>query len=230
MSDTPTAKDKTTDDAESGLGGASGSADVGSWSLRGRRARNEDAHVALTDLSIYIIADGMGGHSNGDEASQEAVDTARAFLEAAEKPAEVLADAVQAAHRAVSEHLDNRGTTLTIAAVGNGELRIAHVGDTRVYVDGEQVTRDQGIGYVLEEFVGGGDDPKIQTHRRSLAGRSWLLMSTDGIHDVLPIGYLFGPMAKVSQQDPTQLARYLAMTAFQAGSMDNCTAIVVRLP
>lgn len=39
-----------------------------------RRLSNQDAFLADTDLGLYVVADGMGGHNAGEVASQEAVD------------------------------------------------------------------------------------------------------------------------------------------------------------
>jgi serine/threonine protein phosphatase PrpC len=39
-----------------------------------RRKTNEDAFLVDDELGLYVVADGMGGHSAGEVASQEAVD------------------------------------------------------------------------------------------------------------------------------------------------------------
>lgn len=40
-----------------------------------RRAVNEDAFLVDDELGLYVVADGMGGHSAGEVASNEAIDT-----------------------------------------------------------------------------------------------------------------------------------------------------------
>lgn len=202
---------------------------VGTWSETGMRARNEDSHAVQSDLRLLIIADGMGGHSNGNDASREAVAAAMDHVSKADHPADALEGAVLAAHKAVAAHGDNRGTTLTIALVTDSELVVAHVGDTRLYVGARQLTRDQGVGYVLEEFVGGDYPPVVQRHRLALEPSQWILMTSDGIHDVLPIDHLFLPTVSACDCDPTLVAKMLAIASVHAGSTDNCTALVARI-
>jgi protein phosphatase len=201
----------------------------GSWTEVGRRQRNEDCIGVREELGLFAIADGMGGHSAGDEASREAIAVAVDLLANAPSPEAALSSAVLAAHTAVSSHNDNRGTTLTLVLVRDRIVRVAHVGDTRLYVNGSQITRDQGRGFLLDEFVGGESPPLIQEHAFALEESSWLLLSTDGIHDVLPVSFLFSSLAEACNGEPTLIARMLALVSLRAGSTDNCSAIVVRV-
>jgi protein phosphatase len=181
------------------------------------------------DRHIFVIADGMGGHLAGDEASREAVESAIELLCRAKDPKDAIGEAILAAQAAVSSHGDNRGTTLTVAVIDGDRLHVGHVGDTRIYLGERQITRDQGVGYVLEEFVGGDYPPRLQRHTLELPDDAWLLLSTDGIHDVLPVEGLFDPLTETCDGDPELIARMLALAAVEGGSTDNCTAIVVHV-
>lgn len=44
------------------------------------RSRNEDAFFCTEEQGLWIVADGMGGHSRGDKASQVVVDDVRSFV------------------------------------------------------------------------------------------------------------------------------------------------------
>jgi len=205
-----------------------GSFRIGAWSETGVRKRNEDYQSVDIDRQILIIADGMGGHSSGDDASREAVAAAMSCLRQAESVAPAISQSILDAQEAVSQHGDNRGTTLSVVAIEEDQLYIGHVGDTRVYVNGTQITRDQGTGHVLEEFVGGDYAPLMQSHVVSLKPKSWVVMTSDGIHDVLPISDIIEPLTTACQENPEDIARMLAFTAIQSGSQDNCTAIVAE--
>jgi PPM family protein phosphatase len=120
------------------------------------RERNEDAslaaqfvlvHGGLPPLSIglFIVADGMGGHGHGDQASALACRLAAEHVirqvhlpvltEGAGTPInEVLEESVRAGHRAIQRQLPGAGTTLTMALVLGDDVHIAHVGDGRAYL------------------------------------------------------------------------------------------------
>lgn len=104
-----------------------------------------------------IIADGIGGHSRGEEASNKAVATLKDFLyryrdQYGDKE-QLLRDGFAAANQAVHEIQNTLpegkicGTTLSCAMADGDILYFAHVGDTRIYVsrnkkDIEQITYD----------------------------------------------------------------------------------------
>ncbi len=121
---------------------------------------------------LFIVADGMGGHAAGEQASALAIDSVETYvLEAlkwfAHKQGEdddkLLADFRQAlglAHERVrheaADHpeLHGMGTTLTLAYSLNDELYVAHVGDSRCYLFRDQIlysiTQDHTL---VEEMV-----------------------------------------------------------------------------
>jgi serine/threonine protein phosphatase PrpC len=111
---------------------------------------------------LFVVADGMGGHANGADASRLAVHT---FVDALlprllagtvqqDKLKDALVEAVQAANQAIynenREAVDKMGTTLT-AAVGLGSTwYAANVGDSRTYIARPghplvQITEDHSI-------------------------------------------------------------------------------------
>ncbi|MCA9899011.1 MAG: serine/threonine-protein phosphatase [Ardenticatenaceae bacterium] len=147
----------------------------------GARERNEDSclvfsseaggHFSLMPFGLYIVADGMGGHTNGHVASRIASRVAAHYilskiymplLQTVGPPTqvpiqEVLLDAAQAANTAVFEDdpdVDS-GTTLTVALVLGRRLHVAHVGDSRLYLlaDGklEQITNDHSLVQRLQD-------------------------------------------------------------------------------
>ena len=120
------------------------------------RDGNEDNYVSIDGL--YFVADGMGGHSAGEVASEIAV---RILQEVYTDPKVrvsspgLLADAISTANTAIfmeAMHDSSKagmGTTLTGLAVTNGpdnQIVVANVGDSRTYLwrHGElrQVTKD----------------------------------------------------------------------------------------
>ncbi|HZZ27426.1 MAG TPA: protein kinase [Pirellulales bacterium] len=115
----------------------------------------QDEEERLTRGAVLALADGVGGHGDGEQASQLAVEVAlRRFLEVKPEtpPKQVLWKMITAANVAVYDRgMSMRGqgrmaTTLTISIFRNNELNVGHVGDCRVYLiqSGhiEQVTAD----------------------------------------------------------------------------------------
>lgn len=156
---------------------------VGLASDPGRiRDRNEDTSLAMQfmlaqhgqpplPVGLFIIADGMGGHAEGQQASSLSVRlTARHIMNQVHLPMlsdqygtvarapinEVLESSMEIAHEALVRRLPTAGTTMTMAlALGDG-LYIAHVGDSRAYL-GERgrlrlLTRDHSMAARLLEM------------------------------------------------------------------------------
>jgi protein phosphatase len=98
------------------------------------------------DLGLYIVADGMGGHSGGEVASHLAVKTIREVIiesyekDAGIKPQDLLSRAYAAASQAIFEKslsesdLKGMGTTLVVALIRDNKIYIANVGDSRAYL------------------------------------------------------------------------------------------------
>ncbi len=121
---------------------------------------------------LFVVADGMGGHSGGEQASSLAVDSVETFILEAFKwfaqchgpeQDQVLADFQKAlghanarvlAEAAQHPELHGMGTTLTLAYSLNDVLFVAHVGDSRCYLRRGgalyRLTRDHTL---VEELV-----------------------------------------------------------------------------
>ena len=119
---------------------------------RQRRA-NEDSHLARAPL--FVVADGMGGAQAGEVASRIAIESFEGGVQDASAPESALAELTQRANAHIHElshsHAEQAGmgTTLTAVYVGEREISIAHVGDSRAYRlrDGvlERLTEDHSL-------------------------------------------------------------------------------------
>lgn len=122
------------------------------------RQRNEDSALVTTSLAVgdsvmppfgvLIVADGMGGHSDGEMASQLASRiVAREVMSQVYAPSlgidssepgkpiqDILQESVRQANWQVNTRNPESGTTLTAALVVSGRLYVAHVGDSRAYL------------------------------------------------------------------------------------------------
>lgn len=127
------------------------------------RERNEDSWLMDEDLGLYVVADGMGGHAGGAEASSTCVRALRDAIYRQLGSGDIdlrsapgrLTRAVEEANRQVCElsvkdpSLEGCGTTVTALQIVGDLIWIAHVGDTRCYHhhDGELelVTSDHTV-------------------------------------------------------------------------------------
>ncbi len=109
-----------------------------------RRSANEDCFALASDLGLYLVADGMGGHAAGQLASRLATaETLEAMQRVAEADATLtdkLRYCVAAATRQIFDtaqkkpELAGMGTTLVAVLTGPGRVALAHVGDSRAYL------------------------------------------------------------------------------------------------
>jgi serine/threonine protein phosphatase PrpC len=121
-----------------------------------RRTSNEDSHCERSDIGLFVVADGMGGHVAGEVASREAVDAIQAFITDTanidqnrtwpfpfDPSLSLEANRLKAAFRlanrkiasAIANASDLRGMATTASAflAGASSACVAHVGDSRVY-------------------------------------------------------------------------------------------------
>ena len=129
----------------------------------GGRKTNEDrmGYCYTREASVFVMADGMGGHPEGEVAAQIALQTVSALFQRQARPvlkdvAEFLSSALLAAHHQILRYssqkgmLDSPRTTLVIAVLQNGSATWVHCGDSRLYMAraGELLTRTRDHSYM----------------------------------------------------------------------------------
>jgi len=132
-------------------------------SRKGGREKNEDrmGYCYTKGSGLFLLADGMGGHPEGEVASQMTLQVISALYQKEAKPeiADVKAFfnmAILAAHRQILRYAAEKGlidtprTTLVAAVVQGGSATWAHCGDSRLYLvrDGELLARTRDHSYL----------------------------------------------------------------------------------
>ena len=105
------------------------------------RYNNEDSLIVI-EPETFVVADGMGGASAGEVASQMLVETVKNFLSKTPKPWDenILAQTILLANDKIlntarrHEEYHGMGTTATILSLDGGQAYFAHVGDSRLYL------------------------------------------------------------------------------------------------
>ncbi len=138
-------------------------------SRKGGRERNEDrmGYSYTRESVMFALADGMGGHPEGEVAAQLALQTLSALFQKEARPlitnvTEFLAAALMAAHHQIIRYASEKGmldtprTTLVAGVVQAGVATWIHCGDSRLYFirDGEMVTRTRDHSYVEQHAAG----------------------------------------------------------------------------
>lgn len=155
-----------------------------------QRQNNEDSYSYWEPASeaefaqkgrLAIVADGMGGHEGGQEASRLAVEAIQETYAAstAADPQSMLSAGFVEAHRRIQDYamahpqLRGMGTTATAAAIVDSRLYYAHVGDSRLYrinKDGlTRLTHDHSyVGRLVESGVITPEEAEVHPQRNIL--------------------------------------------------------------
>ena len=226
------------------------------------RSMNQDCVFCTTREigklpNLFIVADGMGGHKAGDMASRFSVDT---FVECVknatnDNPITVISDAIKYTNAkllelaATSEDYAGMGTTFVVATIINKSVYIANVGDSRLYILGEefnQVTRDHSY---VEELVSMGsiDRESARNHERKnfitralggsneviadffeveLAGNEKILMCSDGLTNMIVDNEIASILS--DSADIIYRAEKLIETANNYGGKDNISLVIIE--
>ena len=158
--------------------------------IKRRGSPNEDSLSAsenITNLSsaprpngLFIVADGMGGHGNGSEASRLAIQVMRermlgdlrSEVTDGETIKALLVEGVQHANQCIYERNQQQhtqmGTTMTAALLWGATIYVVNVGDSRTYLYRKsrglyRITRDHSVVAGLVE-IGAISDDEVYTH------------------------------------------------------------------
>ena len=207
--------------------------------------------------NLFIVADGMGGHKAGDIASRLTVDSVVDKLSKVNSKdyISVITDTIIKVNKEVidkaaeSQDYAGMGTTLVVATVFDNILKVANVGDSRLYVIGEdiiQITRDHSL---VEEMVTNGQlnraDARVDKRKniitRAIGGESKveaemfsvelkpedkILMCSDGLSNMVDDTEILEIINR--EPDIEKAARMLIDAANENGGKDNISVVIVE--
>jgi serine/threonine protein phosphatase PrpC len=219
-----------------------------------QRQGNEDNYFVRAPL--FVVADGMGGAQAGEVASEMAVESFDDGLPDG-SPADGLVSVIEEANRRIHDRSRaesqraGMGTTVTAAYVGEREVTIAHVGDSRAYVlrDAEltRLTRDHSLvgelvarGKLTEEQAEThpqrsvitralGPEPEVQVDVQAYQARAGdvFMVCSDGLTSMVPEARVREILVAAGSLEAA--GRDLIVAANDAGGRDNITVILFRL-
>jgi type VI secretion system protein ImpM len=220
------------------------------------RQENQDHHLLQDELRLWAVADGMGGHSQGEVASRMVVD---ALNSTAPTPSlDAALESVSVALRRVNNDLrraalgvgrdELTGSTVVALAIRGQEWGVFWAGDSRAYVyragSLSQLTRDHTVateaateaassladlvvgGDEITRAVGGEDMLELDYSSGLIADRDRFLLCSDGLYSALGEARM---VHCLQQGTPEEATRRLVEAARSAGALDNVTAVVVEV-
>ncbi len=233
------------------------------WQSSGRstvgkqRKINEDAFLECPEIGLWVVADGMGGHSAGDIASKAVIDALNS-LSGSGNLDTLIAGAAECLKK-VNEDLTAKaktfgpekiiGTTVVVMLAAGKRCACMWVGDSRLYRyrDGNlsQLTRDHTLAAELSQQ----EEPEAETFKnsryenivtRALGGHPELLLdsitfeATEGDIYLLCSDGLIKELNSreiatiLDHKDDHESSQQLIDLALERGARDNVTVIVVH--
>jgi protein phosphatase len=225
----------------------------------GKRDNNEDAFLAekVGDYWLFAVADGLGGHMAGEQASAMAVKILREEVaKGITDPKAQLEKIALLIHGEIQQQAENdrkyfgMATTLVAALVNNeGKAWIMNLGDSRAYLIDDKIrhTKDQSV---IENLIDMGEIAREEAKNHPLGTMilqalgdpessirpdfyeadvrdSVLLLSTDGLHDSVDKETI-GEIVRDHGEDLVLVCDLLIEKALECGSEDNLTVVVRR--
>ena len=216
------------------------------FSEKGPRMNNEDSLniVEIADKrTLFVVCDGMGGHSCGEVASQTICESFSAYWEqhpSQEDSESKVLDAAKDASRILDEKSGyyQMGTTLVMCSIEGNRATIAHAGDSRCYViDIKGNVKYRTIDHIESSsislpyinkafFTRHPEDAVPDVKIVELQPLDRILLCTDGLYNAIDDETLLHTLQ--CAKDVEQVAeKYRAICEEKAG--DNYTAIIIEM-
>lgn len=206
--------------------------------------------------NLFVVADGMGGHNAGDYASKYTVERlVQLALKSEERnPVKSLKISIERVNQELnrqageSEERKGMGTTLVVAVLLDPYLYVANVGDSRLYVIGDeirQITRDHSLveemvrlgelrkeearnhpdKNIITRAIGASDQVTVDFFSRRLKPGEIVLMCSDGLSNMIDdeeIGTIIRQENEIEAK-----ALELIRKANNNGGRDNISVVII---
>lgn len=216
------------------------------FSEKGPRMNNEDCFnvVEIPDKrTLFVVCDGMGGHSCGEVASQTVCDSFSTYWEEHPEQEDSKAkvhDAAKEASRILDEKSGNyqMGTTLVMCSIEGKQATIAHAGDSRCYViDIKGNVKYRTIDHIEFSsislphinrafFTHHPEDAMPDVKTVELQSLDRILLCTDGLYNAIDDTTLLHTLQ--CAKDVKKVAEKF-QTICQEKAEDNYTAIIIEI-
>lgn len=217
------------------------------------RAVNEDAHLDAREQNLWVVADGMGGHSYGDKASRAIIDQLVDFHAGQSMEGNItdLKQRLALAHEQCRTEGDGQMMGSTVAAMFAQDpyCFFLWAGDSRIYRFRNnqlvQLTEDHSLvqelvtmgeleredmdshpsSHIITRAVGVHSELDLELRYEKIERGDRYLVCSDGLYKDVAEYELADGMAMATIENSLD---YLVELALERGGSDNTTAIVVQ--
>ena len=202
--------------------------------------------------NLFLVADGMGGHKAGEFASRYVVEH---IVRSIKGSKEEEAESIETANRKLKEYADahqqmrGMGTTIVAAVIQGRTLLVANVGDSRLYIVGDeitQVTQDHSLVQemvrlgqmdpqsaknhpdknIITRAVGVSEKVKIDIFERQLRAGEYIILCSDGLTNMVEDSVILQILHGAGSL--SDKAERLIELANKNGGKDNITVIIIE--
>lgn len=229
------------------------------------RSQNQDSVFASGDPvgklpNLFIVADGMGGHKAGDFASRYSIEKLTECIKESiyDNRLLIVNDAIRKVNRMVYEksmdyeEYKGMGTTLTLAYIDadTEKLNVFHIGDSRLYISGQelrQVTKDhsyveemyrkgmmsrdsqeyQSKKNIITRALGGNDFVVADIYEEQLCRDDIVMLCSDGLTNMVNDETIHSVLE--SKASLEEKADSLVELANKNGGQDNISVVLVTM-
>ena len=211
------------------------------------RKINQDAFIERTDVGIWAVADGVGGHSQGEVASRMVCDAIADIVPGATLR-DVFATVKQQLDRvntylvrqAADDERRRSGSTVVVLLTRGSRCMVVWAGDSRVYRLRagrlEQLTRDHSVAespesdadvesHAITRAIGGDATLELEAVEDRVSPGDRFLLCSDGLTREVPEEQI---RAFLSGPDIRAAVDRLIQAALEGGGRDNVTALIVE--
>ena len=217
------------------------------------RFENEDRFLREDALGLFGVADGIGGLPGGGEAAERTVqEIIRGVQQGGDLDLIAITQAVSQSVQDLGQEINppyGIGTTLTFGILKNGQLQLAHVGDSRAYVlqkgDFLRLTEDHNVENEARRLRARGEHILVSPENRNALTRcigqpgvpevdfqefivtkgDRYFFTTDGICRMISDDELAEILA--GPETPDAMMKLIIDLALRRGGHDNLTAVLV---
>jgi len=219
-----------------------------------RREHNEDTYHADAEAGLWLVADGMGGHENGEIASA----LARDVIVREVRGGASLSDAIRLADEEIIRHSRKRaqalpmGTTIAALRMHGDDYEVGWVGDSRAYLwngSFKQISQDHSyVRELVEQGAISAEQARTHPHRNvvtqalgvtdpaslrveTISGKlepGWqILLCSDGLTEEVGDQDIAAVLAR-KDYSAQEAVDHLIVAALDGGGSDNVTVILLR--